>query len=47
MHHLKIVVDGGELTEKLLAKRSESFYKPINVHSVIYAIGESVSSASM
>ena len=46
MHHLRVVVDGGELIRKLLTNRSQKFYKPINVHSVTYAIGESVPSAS-
>ena len=40
-------MDGGELTRKLLTKRSQKFYKPINVHPVTYAIRESVSSTSM
>ena len=47
VHHLQVVVDRGELTRKLLTKRSKTFYKPINVHSVTHAIGASVSSTSM
>ena len=46
VHHLKVGVDGGELTRKLLSKRSQTFYKPINLHSVTYTIGESVPSTS-
>ena len=42
----EVVADGGELTTKL-AKRSPTVYKPINVHSVTFAIGESVSSTIM
>ena len=32
---------------EILTKRSQTFYKPVNVHSVTYAIGVSVSSISM
>ena len=35
------------LLERNLPKRSQTLYKPINVHSVTYAIGEGVSSTSM
>ena len=31
----------------MLTKRSQTFYKPMNVHSVTYAIGERVSSTSL
>ena len=42
--NLKVFVDGGELTGN---RRSQEFYKLIDVHSVTNAIGESVSSIRM
>ena len=40
------VVDGGDLA-RILTKRSQTFYKPVDVRSVTYAIGESISSISI
>ena len=40
---LKVVIDGGELTKR----GSHVLYKSINVNSVAYAIGKSVSRTSM
>ena len=37
----EVVVDGREL---LTERRSQAFYKPVDVHSVRNAIGESISS---
>ena len=45
--NLKVVVYGGELLEKVTKRRGEAFHKPINVHSVTYAISESLSSRIM
>ena len=43
----ELAVDGREVTRKEEAKRSQMFYKPIDVHFVINATGKSVSSVSM
>ena len=40
-----VVVDSGELSRNV-NQRSEAFYKPVDVHSVTNAIGESISSVS-
>ena len=37
----KAVVDGGEFTRNITQGRSQTFYKPVDVHSVTNAIGES------
>ena len=41
----RVVIDGGELTRK--NRRNQSFYKPIDVHSVTNTRGKIVSSISM
>ena len=44
--NLNVFVDGVELTINVDKKRSQAFYKLIDVHSVINFIGESISSIS-
>ena len=44
--NLSVFVDGGELTINVNKKRSQKFYKLMDVHSVINFIGESISSIS-
>ena len=41
--NFKVVINGGELTRNI-NKRSQKFWKPIDVHSVINVVGEIVSS---
>ena len=41
--NLKVFVDGGELTGKLTKRRSQPFYKLIDVHSMVNVLGESIS----
>ena len=36
--NLKVVVDGGEFTRNNKERKSQKFYKPIDVHSVANAI---------
>ena len=44
--NLKVVVDGGELTGNIKQKNKSDVFKTIDVHSVINAVGESISSIS-
>ena len=41
-HHLKLLLNGGKRYRKSLTKRSYTFYKPINVYPVTYALGEHI-----
>ena len=43
----KIAVDSGELTRNINQKKKPGVCKPVNVHSVTNAIGESISSLSI
>ena len=45
--NLKGFVDGGELLEILTKRRSQAFYKLIEVHSVTNILGEIISSINM
>ena len=40
-------VDGRELTGNITKRRSQAFYKLIDVHSVVNVIGESMSTIRM
>ena len=44
--NLKVVADGGKLTIHIDQKKSQTVYKPMDVHSVTNAVGESISSIS-
>ena len=43
--NLRVVINGGELTRNV--RRSQSFYKPIDVYSVTNTKGQIVSSIRM
>ena len=41
--NMKVVVDVGEFTRNItIKKKSQTFQKPLNVHSVIYATGKNI-----